>query len=445
MSGPKKKTDARNRAKVLRFNINVIVPSAGMKPIPSVSTQTPLSAPDLGCEISSRDFLLGPPCAALEQCNPDEPSGHGMGTTPDVDLSEDFTAPAHVDDGNRSLAGKFHHTENSAFTDTRSVPQSNSAVKCPHNCDHKGTFKRDYELNRHIRTQHGNTVYKCPFSGCYRKAIPTTFKRPDKLTAHIRTVHMRTHHESELRCPMDACAARPMTFDLLAVHMAQTHSTEYTPNEDPLFNAIQNAGPLKYRKCPIWHCRWSCHGARNATAPVALVRHLVTAHSPSELDRHCEDLLSENLVLVQTDQAIATSQRSVSSIVEHSAAAVGVIHLRCPICLSLLETHDAAVSHIDIEHFIKSEHKKHFLLWREHIQVSRSSYRSYFSPYKSWPNYYNTPGKCPVCHHIGNRDDDFDHHLTMLAEPESIKPFRRQLLKLDSAFSRHPVWNDLKA
>jgi len=53
--------------------------------------------------------------------------------------------------------------------------------ECSHlGCSHKGTFLREYELERHIKTKHEkDRPFQCPVTGCFKRTQRTAFARSD--------------------------------------------------------------------------------------------------------------------------------------------------------------------------------------------------------------------------------------------------------------------------
>lgn len=67
-------------------------------------------------------------------------------------------------------------------------------------CSYKKPFGKQYELDRHVSTAHGEIrKYKCPIDAC--EASVTGFARKDKLVKHIREEH------ENVRCPYNHCFA----------------------------------------------------------------------------------------------------------------------------------------------------------------------------------------------------------------------------------------------
>lgn len=68
-------------------------------------------------------------------------------------------------------------------------------------CSHSRPFGKQYELDRHVATAHGNTRnHKCPVGTC--DANVTGFSRKDKLLKHMREAH------ENVRCPYNHCFAK---------------------------------------------------------------------------------------------------------------------------------------------------------------------------------------------------------------------------------------------
>jgi len=67
-------------------------------------------------------------------------------------------------------------------------------------CRYKKPFSKQYELDRHVSTAHGDTRnHKCPIDTC--EVSVTGFARKDKLVKHLREEH------ENLKCPYNHCFA----------------------------------------------------------------------------------------------------------------------------------------------------------------------------------------------------------------------------------------------
>jgi len=86
-----------------------------------------------------------------------------------------------------------------------------------------------------------------------------------------------------------------------------------------------------------------------------------------------------------------------------------------------------------------------------HLQAFRLAYKSKFYwkelAWQSWDvQWYMLPFVCTFCGNAtSKRNGMTNHHLELLQDPATIRPFRLQLLGLlGNAFSSHPVFDDLK-
>jgi hypothetical protein len=122
-------------------------------------------------------------------------------------------------------------------------------------CTYEGTFPRQWELQRHIATQHANRKpYRCPVVGCFKHGGVPAFARPDKLTDHIRAAHQGKGASAV--CPAPACTDTPLRLDLLSVHINLGHlEMEEKGEVGKVFRALANAGSTDYRRCPLLSCK----------------------------------------------------------------------------------------------------------------------------------------------------------------------------------------------
>lgn len=137
--------------------------------------------------------------------------------------------------------------------------------------------------------------------------------------------------------------------------------------------------------------------------------------------------------------------------------AIKGIEVLCPMCSCLCSDHASFENHFDTVHAIAASEWLHFQSWkryrhgrwmREHQRIPR--------PWRSLCHAKietQIEIRCPACEYYipsGNpqtwgphRYVKTDHHLDMLANPDDIKPFRREILRLYPGFVTHPVWDDM--
>ena len=131
-------------------------------------------------------------------------------------------------------------------------PKQALELDCPYpDCNHEGNFRRQYELDRHIRVKHeAGEQLPCPFPGCLKGPNTPNFSRPDKLTAHVRITHRR-QREQKLKCPADGCAEPAAVLHRLGMHIRKKHlkrSSDYHPG---ILTALANASSPSHCQCPL--------------------------------------------------------------------------------------------------------------------------------------------------------------------------------------------------
>ena len=117
-------------------------------------------------------------------------------------------------------------------------------------CDYTGTFARNHELKRHVRSKHlGARNLTCGALGCFKPgSLRGTFVRLDKLTDHIRAVH--AHDTVFPECPVQHCQFGAHPLDALGVHVARKHPF----NKDEA-RSIAHATNAENRRCPLPGCK----------------------------------------------------------------------------------------------------------------------------------------------------------------------------------------------
>lgn len=346
------------------------------------------------------------------------------------------------------------HNETNSNPSERSEPPENASItafqtrtksawNCLYKeCSHLGTFRRRYELNRHIRVRHeGGKSFSCPYRGCFKGRHAPSFARPDKLTAHIRAVHHRQAGQS-LICPAENCVAPPLELDLLGMHIKKRHLGIAYSLES--LRALANAASPEYWHCPLWNC-----GV--AIRLPSVLTHLL-GHSPGELESIADELLSVNYVLVRGSTPVfATPEWAGQHLDSTRIAGVRVL---CPVCALECDDHAAFESHIDEVHLVHRNKQRHFRSWRDYAREHNIWRKGEtLKPWTKWePRRAWKRIQCPSCDFYQPvlRIDRYyrykkvvDHHIGMLADPEEIKPYRRDILKLYPDFATHPIWNDM--
>jgi len=104
--------------------------------------------------------------------------------------------------------------------------------------------------------------------------------------------------------------------------------------------------------------------------------------------------------------------------------------------------HAAFAAHLDV-HLIQPDEWEHFRAWRasaRRVEVWRSGTEFYVLFERNMRNLAGC--QCPS-YHQQNDWHTADHTHRMLADPETLRPYRRELLRLCPDFVKFPVWDDL--
>lgn len=286
----------------------------------------------------------------------------------------------------------------------------------------KMTFKGMYELDRHKRTQHERTTsYACPVLGCHRDTSHPFF-RNDKLKTHVIKMHSE---EDSFACPVAACGFI-LPPDILSIHISK-HGVQEISESRAAFSVVSWLWPhtnrpgsgRHWRKCPLSDCE-------------------ITSPSPHELLRH----------LARHNQQQRLSEECALFAAGYNAATLGVI---CPICRLEVPSHDEFKSHMERTHLVTDA--THFQAWGEYFE-KRGGYcnASVIPSSRSWSIVLakSTRLACPAC--------DFEmtiepvkplkrywvsHHLRCLVSLETLRPYRRDIIKLWPEFEEHAVFDDI--
>jgi hypothetical protein len=286
------------------------------------------------------------------------------------------------------------------------LTKRNRQVRVPGNfkcefpdCKYRGTFRRSYELKRHMTKHTEKQRSPCPVQSC-----DSTFYRTDKISLHLKQAH--TTDEDSI-CPLPGCGAGPYPLRLLVAHAYVNHNAK---RNDP---ALRGNFWLENRtRCPMPSCKqWKY---------VHVIQNHIRSHNSDE--------------------------RFENELVIRKAGFDVRANIICPICEATNSTMDDFKNHMDL----------HCVTDIAHFQAYQITYknltkRSYHSPtWDSW-NGWLWDDVCRIaCTFCGDKmqrgeSNVFDHHLDLLQDPATIRPFRLQLLELlGHEFSSHPVFDDLK-
>jgi hypothetical protein len=194
-----------------------------------------------------------------------------------------------------SLSGPYpQHSEGTADTSLALADEHINGCTVD-GCKHKGSFKRAYELTRHVQTVHGGESAKrfvCNARGCFNGRLPWSFARSDKLTSHVKATH--NYNTVFTQCPVAACSFGPCTLEVLGVHIQHAH---HAVEEG---RAVLNATPCKTRRCPLWRC-----GKHVITDK--LMAHIET-HASDDMDAAKSSLELEGFSIERTPQNNITVQ-----------------------------------------------------------------------------------------------------------------------------------------
>jgi hypothetical protein len=105
-------------------------------------------------------------------------------------------------------------------------PVDGKSLACDHaGCSYVGTFRRQWELQRHVAVKHTTEKpFWCPVIGCIKGREAPAFARPDKLTAHIRAVHCNKN--AQAICPTSTCPNTDLELELRLAVRREGHRAD---------------------------------------------------------------------------------------------------------------------------------------------------------------------------------------------------------------------------
>jgi hypothetical protein len=279
------------------------------------------------------------------------------------------------------------------------------------NCSSKRTFKRTYELQRHMKKHTSLVRYPCTAVDCPSKRA-RTFYRLDKFRDHLRNSH---GPDDLFACPVPACTTRPLPLLIFFIH-AESHFplTGNTESWCQALLAIRRYGRYNtLRLCPFEGCqkwlRWN-----------SVQAHLLS-HEP-------EDLMKCKAEIAEAGYDIPSG------------------HLICPVCSQTSANYGEFEEHFTLHHLILDA--EHYAAWRAGTCLAFPFGVPTRLPWTRWYIRGNQSYvMCPTC---GLKDsissDRFvTHHLGFLAPFDWInESLQKKVLNLWPAFATHPVFNSIR-
>ncbi|KAF7504704.1 hypothetical protein GJ744_001985 [Endocarpon pusillum] len=277
-----------------------------------------------------------------------------------------------------------------------------SSLKCNFpGCRSKATFKRNYELQRHMKKHTRKETFDCPAINCKYRGTKA-FYRADKLKAHVDLAH---DGETLFACPVAGClsARTPLSGAILALHIRNHDNGSCAPYWVYL-KALENCG--ERRTCPVGNCSKKVH----------------------------QDSLHQHLL--QHTQAERTAFRTEIAAMGFDAENGYVI---CPIpsCQIFLTHlpafHDHLIDHISVD-------PNHLRTWRYEVS---SLVRGDPHPWLEWRagnEIFDLT--CSAC---GQRvkGKRITHQLDLLKDLEELRECREQILQHCPGFGLNPIFDDV--
>lgn len=303
----------------------------------------------------------------------------------DVEIAEDgfkFESRGNVIDDSRSKKKQLDSSNPGAF-------------KCEyHGCKYRGTFKRIYDLNRHMKKHTERNALSCFFSSC-----DETFYRADKFRTHV----LKHGDEDLVACPIEDCMYGPAKADLLKLHLRNHHK-----DAPPFRSIFQYYGHI--RRCPLPSC-----------------------------DKIMKlDSLRDHLLKTHHTVAKQPNDRGKLKTAGFDADSLDYI---CPVCNGVFRELASWRNHIVTDHLVTDA--LHFLQFRDSFHRGPTFMVPWIG-FSGWRIANNDPILCVHClERRGNSDGNIDHQLQLLRNPQEIYPYRRAILALWPQFGTHPVFDDV--
>ena len=288
-------------------------------------------------------------------------------------------------------------------------PRDGSALKCDFpGCHSKATFKRKYELQRHMKKHERKETYPCPAIDCDRKGS-RSFYRADKFAHHFGTRH---GDNDTYLCPLAKCLTNQMSLDEIKLH-ARSHESRC----NSVVEIIQRI-PATQRQCMLKNC----------------LKRLDILVMQSHLLYHTMNERLEEAAVIQQ--------------MGYDAETVKVI---CPLCKLLLRNHGEFAAHLQSVHLTTDS--THLTQFRESVASSTWMYKYEDVIWYPW----SVKGSCMetvksmVCPTCGQQASTqrsvnrIDHHLQLLPDQNEVRPYRWDILRLCPDFGTYPVFDDVKA
>lgn len=239
--------------------------------------------------------------------------------------------------------------------------------------------------------KHTKKEFQCPVVGCN-----DLFDRKDKCRNHV----WRTHaNDEEAVCPHPDCGGTQLPLDLLMVH-CRNHKLK---SNDTSLSVLQEYRTL----CPLDGC--------NVILDLFSMQNHLKDHVIS--DRRA----NEDAIRAMGYDPVTT-------------------HIICPICgvesVILNQFHE----HLEVEHIVRDT--IHFNMFRQALHAEwRQAWDSWIIGVGS-----RTLLTCPCCSEELPRNGvwlEARHHLKLLKDNDSIRPYRHAILRLLPRFGSHPVFEDV--
>ncbi|KAI9765527.1 MAG: hypothetical protein M1840_007353 [Geoglossum simile] len=274
------------------------------------------------------------------------------------------------------------------------------------NCSSKRTFKRSYELQRHMNKHTSLVRYPCAAVNCPSRRT-ATFYRLDKFRDHLRNSHGL---DGLFACPVPVCTSGPLPLFKFIIHIdSHTNNNERNSWYHAL-DALQEYDVGRaMRACPLEGCRkWLNY----SDVPAHLLTH------------ELEDLMKHKAEIAEAGYDIPSG------------------HVICPVCNQTSASHNQFIEHLTLHHLVLDG--EHYAAWR--TEFRSHCYWTYL-PWIGWGDrMLSRTLVCPTCG-LGvflGPNFSYTHHLVLLAPFDWInESLQKKILNLWPAFASHPVFNSI--
>lgn len=363
--------------------------------------------PECGTKLPLENYLLSPTHSLPNLCSSNGNISQVLTTNDETTTIRNINSSANTDFVFESRGVPIQ--PNKTPISSQRKPRDSSALKCDFpGCHSRATFKRKYELQRHMKKHERKETYPCPAIDCDRKGS-RSFYRADKFAHHFGTRH---GDNDTYLCPLAKCLTNQMSLDEIKLH-ARSHESRC----NSVVEIVQRI-PATQRQCMLKNCL-------KRVDILGMQSHLL-GHTVNE-------------------------RKGEAAVIQQMGYDAETVKVICPLCKLLLHNHGEFAAHLQSAHLTTDS--VHLAEFRESVANIIILPFPEYPIWNSWsaqPPYWQTMQSmvCPTCGQPASTQRPavwIDHHVQLLLDQNEVRPYRRDILRLCPGFSTHPVFNDIRA